>query len=410
MRDTFCGICVQAQPTAGNGECMKFRVPNYYREFKCIAGDCQNSCCIGWEVDIDEDTSEYYKSVKGSFGERLRQHLQSEDEMEYFALEKNGRCPFLNQEKLCDICIELGEEALSEVCTEYPRFVMEYENVREKILSLSCEEVGRIVFSKDEKMTWEEWEIPGELSDEEDAEAEDGMTEAADAYEVTAEQLEAVRARAVEILQDRNRPIWERAAEYLRYCSKMQQELYLAADDAAVAGDTAMEAGTGCLSVADSTAAGAEEAYRTFLKRMESFEKLEILDETWIQVKKELMQTFSKENYLKARQEYLATESFREYEYEHLFVYFTFRYFMRAYYDANILEKAQFAVLSVLMIRDMDVACYLLHGQQFGMQNRIDTARIYSREVEHSEENMELLAEDIRFEKEFCVENLIRQL
>ena len=37
---------------------------------------------------------------------------------------------------------------------------MEYEDVREKILSLACEEVGNIMFSTDEKITWQEHEMP----------------------------------------------------------------------------------------------------------------------------------------------------------------------------------------------------------------------------------------------------------
>lgn len=41
--------------------------------------------------------------------------------------------PILDQNKLCDIYSELGEEALCEVCTEYPRFVVEYGDVRENL-------------------------------------------------------------------------------------------------------------------------------------------------------------------------------------------------------------------------------------------------------------------------------------
>ena len=34
---------------------MILRVPDYYETFRCIAGECKDSCCIGWEIDIDED-------------------------------------------------------------------------------------------------------------------------------------------------------------------------------------------------------------------------------------------------------------------------------------------------------------------------------------------------------------------
>ena len=37
--------------------------PNYYDKFKCIADKCRHSCCIGWEIDIDDDTMELYNSI-----------------------------------------------------------------------------------------------------------------------------------------------------------------------------------------------------------------------------------------------------------------------------------------------------------------------------------------------------------
>lgn len=378
---------------------MKFRVPSYYKKFQCIAGACRHSCCIGWEVDIDEDTASYYKSVKGALGERMEKYMM-QDEAAYFALEENGWCPFLNQQKLCDICIELGEEALSEVCTEYPRFTMEYGNVREKILSLSCEEVGRLVFSTDEKITWQEWEMPGDIEGWDEAAEETKTGEAAET-QVTAQKLEQVRARAVELLQDRTKPVFLRAAEYLNYCRKMQQELFAGVGNGRGEWDAENVENTGMAEKA---------AYENFRKRLERFEQLEVLDETWTQVKRELYETFSEENYLPALKEYLASDAWREYEYEHLLVYFTFRYFMRAFYDDNLLSKAQFAVLSVLMIRDIDVARYLKNDRNYTLEDRIDNVRIYSREVEHSEENMELLEEDTQFEKVFEVESLKNQL
>ena len=51
---------------------VKLRVPNFYNSFHCIADRCKDSCCIGWEIDIDEDTYDYYQQVDGEFGKRLR--------------------------------------------------------------------------------------------------------------------------------------------------------------------------------------------------------------------------------------------------------------------------------------------------------------------------------------------------
>jgi len=116
-------------------------------------GDCKDSCCKGWEIDIDDETYAYYKVVEGDFGDRIRKAMRKGEEHSFFLNE--GRCPFLNRQNLCDICIELGEESLSEVCTEYPRFTVEYGQVKEKSLALSCEEVGRLIFSRKDKLKLE---------------------------------------------------------------------------------------------------------------------------------------------------------------------------------------------------------------------------------------------------------------
>ena len=43
---------------------MKLYAPSYYKKFKCIADKCEHSCCIGWEIDIDEETLEKYEKLE----------------------------------------------------------------------------------------------------------------------------------------------------------------------------------------------------------------------------------------------------------------------------------------------------------------------------------------------------------
>ena len=146
---------------------MILKVPSYYEKFHCIADQCKDNCCYGWEIDIDEGTMDYYRSLGGELGKEITSHIKAGEE-NTMIMREDGYCPFLNEKKLCDICIKMGEEALSEICTEFPRFTMEYEDVREKILSLACEEVGNIMFSTDEKITWQEHRLklkPDEVCD-----------------------------------------------------------------------------------------------------------------------------------------------------------------------------------------------------------------------------------------------------
>lgn len=92
---------------------MKTFVPDYYNDFKCLAGDCKHSCCIGWEIDIDADTLEYYNSVEGDFGKRLKNNISHNEDTAFFAMDSCGRCPFLNEKGLCDIMLNLGFDKVS---------------------------------------------------------------------------------------------------------------------------------------------------------------------------------------------------------------------------------------------------------------------------------------------------------
>ncbi len=123
--------------------------PSYYQKFKCIAGMCKHSCCIGWEINIDEDTMDLYNSLHGEFAERLRASIEGEEP--HFILGEGERCPFFNQSGLCDIICELGEEAICDICYQHPRFSNFYEDFTETGLGLACEEAARIILAEEEK-------------------------------------------------------------------------------------------------------------------------------------------------------------------------------------------------------------------------------------------------------------------
>ena len=73
--------------------------PHYYKDFRCIAGACTDTCCAGWDVDVDKDSYKYYKTVKGAFGKRLKSVMvPSQDGECTFTLKEGGRCPFLNDD------------------------------------------------------------------------------------------------------------------------------------------------------------------------------------------------------------------------------------------------------------------------------------------------------------------------
>ena len=44
---------------------MKIVTPAYYKNFKCIAGACTDTCCAGWDINIDETSLERYQNSTG---------------------------------------------------------------------------------------------------------------------------------------------------------------------------------------------------------------------------------------------------------------------------------------------------------------------------------------------------------
>lgn len=126
---------------------MKTYAPDYYNEFKCIADKCKNSCCIGWEIDIDDNTYKKYMSLNSPIGEKLRKNI-TEELPHSFKLKENEKCPFLNENGLCELILTLGEDQLCDICALHPRYRNFYNTRTEIGLGLCCEAVGDIVLNK----------------------------------------------------------------------------------------------------------------------------------------------------------------------------------------------------------------------------------------------------------------------
>ena len=126
---------------------MKIYAPKYYGEFACIPDKCTHSCCVGWEIYIDAHTMEKYKTLDSAYAGEIRKSIEGEDPM--FRMCADGRCPHLDERGLCRIIIDSGEEYLSDICREHPRFYNESARGVEVGLGMACEEAARIILSSD---------------------------------------------------------------------------------------------------------------------------------------------------------------------------------------------------------------------------------------------------------------------
>ena len=55
---------------------MLYTIPDYYKEFTCIADKCEDTCCAGWQIVIDKRALKRYWYEKGPFGKRLRRSIK----------------------------------------------------------------------------------------------------------------------------------------------------------------------------------------------------------------------------------------------------------------------------------------------------------------------------------------------
>ena len=122
---------------------MRIVVPEYFLDFKCIADKCKDSCCIGWEIDVDSDTKAKYESLDGALAREIIEKTQRG----YFPLEKNGRCAFLDDAGLCRIISAVGDGYLCDICREHPRYYGISAEGIEGGLGLGCEEAARIILA-----------------------------------------------------------------------------------------------------------------------------------------------------------------------------------------------------------------------------------------------------------------------
>ncbi|WP_215193066.1 flagellin lysine-N-methylase [Exiguobacterium sp. s95] len=141
---------------------MNTLIPQYMNKFQCIGSKCEDTCCSGWKVIVDEKTYRKYRKtnnpiLKTDFQKKITRQ-RSDKSSKNFAkikMKENGDCSFLTDEKLCGIQLNLGEDYLSDTCSVYPRIINAVDNSIEKSASLSCPEAARVALLDSRKMEFE---------------------------------------------------------------------------------------------------------------------------------------------------------------------------------------------------------------------------------------------------------------
>lgn len=350
---------------------------------------------------MDEEAANRYASVPGEMGARLRGHMVVEKDEIYFAMGANRRCPFLNQQNLCELILELGEDSLCDICREHPRHYEWFGDYTEVGLGLCCEEAGRLLLSREEPLTFQTEEEEAEL----DAWKEEAVSAEEDEQEAYIELFLQARDTAYSIVQNRDMSIANRLTLLLQYGEELQESLDL--DDFETMKQligiyrnqaSAAAAWQQMLRICG-TPESDEQGIRSLQELLRIYGELEALNPDWHERLEKM--TKQLEKLLEQTGEFQQNYKQAERDYENLAVYFLYRYFMEALFDGDILGKMKFAVMSILVCYVMDLYEYdrLLaeerkaEGSSFTLTDQLAVVRRYSKEVEYCTENMELLGE-----------------
>lgn len=189
-------------------------LPKYMVNFKCVGSSCIDTCCAGWDINIDECTYNNYINSSGQFKELLEgKFVENKDEHDFFnhgfmVLKAESRCSFLNSNMLCDIHGEVGEENLCITCKNYPRVFNIVDNIYEKSGLPSCAEICIKAFLNKDKMEFVESE-----EDIEESNIEIRRIIDSEAFEGTESLLQYfwdIRVISINIMQSRSFSIEER--------------------------------------------------------------------------------------------------------------------------------------------------------------------------------------------------------
>ena len=307
-----------------------------------------------------------------------------------FRQSEDKRCAFLKEDNLCEMYTALGKESLCRTCRRYPRHVEEFENVREITLSISCPEVARILLSKKEPVNFLSLEKEGE----EEYEDFDPF--------LYSELLDG-RDVMIRILQNRGKPLKLRIGLILAIAHDMQVrikkgEIFSCGEVFEKYQTEAAE--TFVRKKVEKMLGNGELRFRYVRQMFWNLDQLERLRDDWephLREAETLLYQKGQKQYLKVQREFEKWLSKQrqewEVQYEQLLVYFISTYFCGAVYDGRAYAKVQMAVISVLLIHELLAAQWLKNDGTLDDQDVIETVYRYSRELEHSDPNLEKMEE-----------------
>lgn len=374
---------------------MEYTYPDYYKKFKCIGGECEDNCCAaGWQITIDDESLEKYETMEGEIGVRLRNSIDWENGMfEHF----EHKCALLNENGLCDVYCDAGEDKMCILCQRYPRHYEEFENVREISLSVSCPEAAKIVLGNRGKVGFYT------ETDEEEEEYEDFD------YLMYTKLLD-IREILLDVLHERKGSVAHRISKLLDIVHGIQGLI----DNDEIFGIDEQEQRALTEQINYRRYTGKMKLRQEYMaEMMQNLHRLEVLRPTWTDFIREVQSILyvylDAEEYGKLCEEFDSFYGERMQEYEQLISYFIYTYFCGAVYDYEVESKLRFGIAAVLIIHEMDMAMWY-KNKDLTFEEQVGLVHNYSMEIEHSDLNLDDMERMVMNNKAFGYRRLLTVL
>lgn len=200
-------------------------MPAYATRFTCIGGDCEDTCCAGWGVTLDKVSFYRYQSsfdaeLRPLFSKHVKRYAHSKSNEDYGHIElmedECHSCALLSEKKLCRIYERLGEQALSDTCTYYPRTIHRFGPLHQMTLTLSCPEAARLALLDKDAF---------ELVGQEQSVTQGYLGVVKPRFGLTLEVMEDVRTLFFQVLLSQDISLSSRLKVIGRYCERLHDLL-----------------------------------------------------------------------------------------------------------------------------------------------------------------------------------------
>lgn len=363
---------------------MKLLYTDVFEKFYCIGSECKDNCCkIGWDIEIDDDTLDFYNSLEDDMGKKIAGNIYTEDGCHY--MKQDNGCPFLNEKGLCSVLLKYGEDKISEICAQHPRFYEWFGDYKEAGVGLCCEKTCSLILEHTQPIEF----LTKQIDEEKDDLEYD---------ELLLNELLKVRHEIIGVLQNRNITIKDRL-KFLTVVGDKIQEI-LENEDYSKFDDFSVDD----LKCHYNVKNNKKEAYSQFLDFYSSLDYIHGNFEDKLKKTKENLDMI-----LANEDEFDNYFSEMEYVFEHIMVYNVYRYFLKAVRNGDGCSPLMYGVLNVILVRAIAMNEYAENGK-LSDEDLLLIIKEYSKEVEYSADNMEKISDEIYFGYQngpFCLNNII---